>query len=339
MKQSWVLLMILLSSSIISPVMAQSDATPISLILTVYTDGTTKIDYHLESDPTKVRVNVDLFGKNLENVVVRDEEGNPLGVTVDDYKATVDSIGALELYFTYLTNTLVTEENSIWFVNVTSPVNVTIILPKNAQFFDMNELPMEINLIDNSPHLTFLPGYQYVYYILGLPSIINEANIAISKISLYISEKEAEGYVLTGAKELLVSAQSMYDSQQYLEAKTEADDALIIAQNIVDFADTAKQALDSAEAAILKAQTEGRTEGLVDAESYLDDARSLYDEGSYRNSELIAQQAENAANLSTGTSNNLVFYFLILMILVIAGFIVYRNPFNWSIPFSLKHSE
>jgi hypothetical protein len=314
MKQSWVLLFLLLSSSFIPSVKSQSETTPQSLSLTIYTDGTTKVDYYLESDPTKIRVDVELFGSGIENVVVKDEGGNPLWVTVDDYIATVDSIGALGLYFTYLTKTLISEEDSIWLVNISSPVNVTIILPKNAQFLDMGELPTEIGSMGDSQYLVFSPGNQYVYYILGLPSMINEANLAISKVSLYLKEKEFEGYVLTGAQELLSLAQSHYTSQQYLEAKNNADEALIIAQDIVDFADSAKQAIESANDAIQEAKTTGRTEGLEEAESYLDDARSLYDAGSYRNAEIIAHQAEEAATISVGPANNVIYYVLVLVL-------------------------
>ena len=153
MKQGCILLMILLSSSLIPQVYSQSNTTPVSLTLTVYTDGITKIDYHLESDPNKIKVNVDLFGENLENVVIRNEEGNPLGVTMDNNLAMIDSIGALELYITYLTDTLTVEEDSIWLINITSPVNVTIILPKNAQYFDMNQLPLDINTVGGAPCL------------------------------------------------------------------------------------------------------------------------------------------------------------------------------------------
>ena len=155
--------------------------------------------------------------------------------------------------------------------------------------------------------------------------MVNEANTAISKTTLYISEKETEGYILTGAKELLTSAQALYDSQQYLEAKNNADDALIIAQDTVDFADTANNAISSAEDMIQGAYSEGRTEGIDVAESFLLDAQSLFDEGSYRNAEIVALQAEEAVNLSVKPRDNSLMYGSIIVLGLIIAVLALRR--------------
>ena len=323
MKQNWLLVFILLFSIFTPFVKSQSEIEPVSLTLTIYVDGTTKVDYYVQSDPTRVRVDIELFGKNLENVIVRDEDSNPLGVTINNNTAQVDSIGALELYFSYLTDTLTYEEDSIWLVNITAPVNITILLPKNAQFLDMSDIPTEIGIIGESQYLKFNPGPQYVYYLLGLPSMINEATSSIVKSTVYLTEKESEGYILTGARELLTLAMSLSETQEYLEAKTKADDALIIAKNIVEFADIAKYALSSAEAALQEARSEERTERLDAAESYLVDAQSFYDEGHYRNAEITASQATEAASLATKPVDNNFIYLVSIGFVLLTVLIVY----------------
>ena len=308
MRQRLILLLILLSTMSLPIVKSQSETTPVSLTLTIYSDGTTKVDYYTHSDPTKVRIETELFGDQINSLVVRDEEGNPLQSYILNDTVQVDSIGALELHFSYLTPSLTVETDFIWVTNITSPVNVTFILPKNANFLDLSEIPTEIGYIGQSQYLQFPPGSQFVYYILGLPSVIQEANTSITRASEYIIEKQAQGYILTGAIELLVSATSLYDSEEYLEAKNSADEALLIASDIVEFAEAAELAINSAESSILEARSQGRTIGLETAESTLEDAQSLYIDGLYRNAEIIAlQSAEEAGAAETPEQNNLIF--------------------------------
>lgn len=319
MRQRLILLIILLVSAFLPVIKAQSEVTPINLILTIYSDGTTKIDYYAQSDPTKVRVETELIGEQIENLVVRDEEGNPLQSYINNNSVLVDSIGAFDLHFSYLTSSLTNEDDFIWIANVTSPVNVTFILPKNANFLDLSEIPLEIGYLGESQYLLFPPGTQYVYYILGLPSVIQEASSSISRASEYIVEKQNEGYILTGAVELLVIADTLYDSEEYLEAKNNADEALLIASDIVEFAEAAEFALEAAESSILEARSQGRLTGLEDAESSLEEAQSLYLDGLYRNSEITAiQAAQEASDAEKPEENNQIFIALGVLVLLIA---------------------
>ena len=113
---------------------------------------------------------------------------------------------------------------------------------------------------------------------------------------------------MTGAVELLASANSLYNSEEYLEAKTKADEALIIAQDIVGFAEDALFAINAAESSITEARSQERTVGLEAAESTIEEAQSLYLDGLYRNSEIMAlQAAEEASTAEKQEQNNLIF--------------------------------
>lgn len=308
MRQKLVLFIIIMSTLAIPVVIAQNDITPISLTLTIYSDGTTIVDYSASSNPAKVRVTTELFGSNITSLIVRDEEGNPLQVYLLNETIQIDSIGAIELHFTYQTDTLTHEDDFIWVANVTSPVNVTFILPKNANFFDSSEVPQGIGQIGDSPYLSFGPGVQYVYYILGLPSVIQEANSSIAKASNFVYAKADEGYILPGAVELLIQANAFFDSGEYLEAKNSADEALIIASDIIEFADDADFAIHSAESSINEAIAQGRTIGLDAAEATLSEAVGLYDGGLYRNAEIVAlQAAEEATDAEKPEQNNQIY--------------------------------
>ena len=323
--QKLVILIILLSMISTPSILAQSDITPLSLTLTLYSDGTTNVDYYVNSDPTKERVETNLFGENIENLVVRDEDGNPLETHILNETVRIDSIGATELHFTYQTDSLTQENKLIWLANITSPVNVTFILPKNANFLDISEIPLDIGVIGESQYLQFASGYQYVYYIIGLPSVVQEANTSIAKASEYITKKDAEGYMLAGAIELLIEADTHFHTEEYLEAKNSADEALLIATDIIEYANAAESALQSAEESINEAKSQQRTIGLENAESSYEEAIGLYEGGLYRNAEIVAIRATEEAHLAEKTSQNSIVYLVAGGLIVLITVWLYRK--------------
>lgn len=290
--------------------------TPVELSLTTFSDGTTKVEYQVECDPEKLRVDVGLFGPPFINLVIYDEEGYPLGSSTDGQYVTVDSLGASELSFTYLTYNLTFFDGAIWSVNVTSPVETFIVLPKGAAFFDMTTIPLNIGTIGEKQYFQFEQGEIAVYYILGLPRLDEEAENSIMKAESYISAKEADGYVLTGARELLSQAQDLFDEGHYLEAKNNADDVLGIAVSIQENADTALAEIEKAEKAISEAEAEGRTGGLSESRLNLNNSRDYYGDGKYQQSKIAAQHAYEIA-ISAKEINELSIPFISIIVLVV----------------------
>ena len=324
------LLLVMMLLAITQPLaQAQTDTTPISLTLTLYSNGITQVDYHVQSDPTKVRVQTPLFGDNLENLVVRNEEGNPLQASVINSTGKVDSLWALELHFSYQTEDFTSVDDAIWVVNITSPVNVTIILPENADFLDMSDIPLDIGGIGDSTYMIFPPGTCFVYYMLGLPSLLNEADLSYAKAATYIAEKQQAGYILTSAEELLNNSENYYESGNYLEAKEAADDALLIAGDLVVYADDALFAIESAEASINEAIQQERTIGLDEAQSILEEAQNQYENGLYPNAEITAlQAAEEASQAEKPQQSN---YLIIGVVVVFFALILWfkRSSFGF----------
>lgn len=296
---------------------------PVSLTLTTFSDGTTKVEYYTESDPDRLRVDVELFGPPFINLVIYDEEGNPLGSSIDRDKVTVDSIGASELHFTYLTYNLTFRNGTIWSVNVTSPVETTIILPKEAAFFDMSSIPTNLGTVGEKQYFQFEPGEISVYYILGLPRLDEEAENSLMKAETYISAKEADGYVLTGARELLSQAQDLFYQGQYLEAKNNADDVLGIAVSIIEIADAASMEMEKAQKAVLDAEVEGRTEGLSDSKLDLNTSLEYFSDGRYRQAVTAAQHAYELAVSSKEPNEFSIPYSGIIVLIVISAIGVY----------------
>jgi len=289
--------------------------TPAELSLTTFSDGTTKVEYHVECDPEKLRVDVELFGPPFINLVIYDEEGYPLGSSTDGQYVTVDSLGASELRFTYLTYNLTFFDGAIWSVNITSPVETSIILPKRAAFFDMSAIPTNIGTIGEKQYFQFEQGEIAVYYILGLPRLDEEAENSIMKAQSYISAREADGYILTGARELLSQAQDLFNQGQYLEAKNNADDVLGIAVSIQENADAALAEIERAEKAVSEAEAEGRTSGLSESRLNLNNSRDYFEDGKYQQSKIAAQHAHEIA-ISAKAINDFSIPYISIMVLV-----------------------
>ncbi len=297
--------------------------TPVELHLTTFSDGTTKVEYQVECDPEKLRVDVELFGPPFINLVIYDEEGYPLGSSTDGQYVTVDSLGASELRFTYLTYNLTFFDDAIWSVNVTSPVETSIVLPKRAAFFDMSTIPTNIGTIGEKQYFQFEQGEIAIYYILGLPRLDEEAENSIMKAESYISAKEADGYILTGARELLSQAQDLFYEGQYLEAKNNADDVLGIAVSIQENADAALAEIEKAEKAVSEAEAEGRTGGLSESRLNLNNSRDYYDDGNYQQSKIAAQHAYESAISSKEINESSIPFISIIEILVVLAIGVY----------------
>jgi len=324
MRQAQSALVIFTFMLLMLPVKVLSaEYSPVSLTLTTFSDGTTKVEYYTESDPDRLRVDVELFGPPFINLVIYDEEGNPLGSSTHGNDVTVDSIGASELHFTYLTYNLTFRNGAIWSVNVTSPVETTIILPKGAAFFDMNSIPINIGTVGDKQYFQFEPGEISVYYILGLPRLDDEAENSIMKAETYISAKEAEGYNLTGARELLSKAQDLFYQGQYLEAKNNADDVLGIAVSIMEIADAASMEMEKAQKAVLEAEAEGRINGLSESKLDLNKSTEYFNDGKYRQAVTTAQHAYELAISAKEPNEFSIPYIGIVVLVVISAMGIY----------------
>ena len=324
MRRSQSVLVIFTFMLLMLPVkIVNAEYSPTSLTLTTFSDGTTKVEYDVESDPDRLRVDVELFGPPYINLVIYDEEGYPLGSSTDGDNVIVDSIGASELHFTYLTYNLTFCNGVIWSVNVTSPVETTIILPKGAAFFDMSSIPTNLGTVGDKQYFQFEPGEISIYYILGLPRLEEEAENSIVKSESYISRQEAEGYVLTGARELLSHAQDLFDQGQFLEAKNNADDVLGIAVSILENADAASMEIEKAQKAVMEAEVAGRTEGLSESKLDLNESMEYFSDGRYRQAETAAQHAYELAISSKEPNEFSIPYIGIIVLVVISAIGIY----------------
>lgn len=296
----------------------------------MYNDGTVKAVYDVATDPTEVRVDVELFGSSFGNLVVRDDEDLPIEASIQGSTASIDSLGALELNIVYLTSSLTSKEGALWTLNVTSPASTRIILPAGSAIIDLGALPYGLGTIDGNAYLDFDPGDLTVSYLLGLPEIDPEpeqvtdpdpdqvdAETTITEVGEFIADKINDGISLQGAEAYLVEADALYAQEDYQDAKARAEQALALAVELVQIHDSALSAIDDAENAISEAESDGRTVGLSDAVALLQAAQEDFDIGSYVDVVAAAGQAEQLAVASTEPpEGNGLMYFGLAVVLV-----------------------
>jgi uncharacterized membrane protein len=207
-------------------------------------------------------------------------------------------------------------------------------LPSGAAIVDLGDIPTNIGTSDGKQYLDFDSGDLSVSYILGLPSIVQEAADAIEAAENYISLRKAVGINLTGPEETLDEAEAALAQEDYLTAKNTADSALSEAHSIVEMADDAATAISQAETAVVSAQEEGKTEGLAEAETALQFAEDSYDNGDYAAAEMEAGQAyQLALSASKPQGGSSLLYLGVLVVMAGAvGSYVYLQKRKESLP-------
>ncbi|MHA2309076.1 MAG: helix-turn-helix transcriptional regulator [Candidatus Heimdallarchaeaceae archaeon] len=298
---------------------------PYSLNLTIYTDGRVKVDYIIECEITSPRVDVNLFGSSYSNLVIRDEEGNPLDSSTIENGVKVDSLGAEKVTFSYLTNGVTSKEGPIWSLNITTPVDVGIRIPHGASIIDLSDIPKDIGIKDELQYLVLPSGDVYIYYIIGLPDVVTDARNAIEKAIVYVSGKESEGYILINTEEEIVKAQIFFEEEKYSEAINTAEHVITITDSIIESAASAASQIDLAQTALTQANEEGRTLNLEVQRNKLSNAKSLYEEGEYIEAEVIAAQVyQQSLNLNK-PSNNILFFAVVTLVVIVVAYLYFTK--------------
>ena len=324
-RQRSTLVLILIFLSVFQIAYAQVEITPIALEVKVYSDGSTLVTYSVESDPTKVRVGVEIFGDNFSNLIIRDEDEIPLDSEPSETGITIDTIGASELTIVYSTHDLTTKDGPIWDLNLTSPVSTTVILPKGAAIFDMGSIPLDLGTINGAQYILLPAGEVYVSFLLFIPNLSAEAQTAIAEAESYIDRLESQTFILTDARGELTQAQQFFSSNLFVDAKNRANQAVETADLTVVKAQAAATEIALAQTIIV--QADGRTVGLSQAQNTLASAETYYGQGLYLQAETVAKQASQlaltAAKPSSG--NSLIYLFFFLVIAAAGGYYYMQN--------------
>jgi len=134
-----------------------------SLVLTVYNDGYVMVEYEVLPDDYASQVEIPLLGEHYENIIVEDENGNPLNFRLENGSVLVYPGDAGVLRIAYYTPDLTSKEGIVWTLHVETGNPFTVVLPEDAIVVDLSDIPLEI--AGNS--ITMPPGNQSVSYTLS----------------------------------------------------------------------------------------------------------------------------------------------------------------------------
>lgn len=312
------------------PVQAQQLVTPESLSLTVYADGAVYVEYGVAVDPTYPSVNVTLFGHVFVDLLVVDENGDPLGYSFVGETLIINTLGASFTKISYTTSDLTNKFGRYWSLNLSIPVATTIILPPEASILSLNVVPESIDSRDGHVMLLMPAGHVEVTYSIGIVGTKDYALVVISEAEKKVEEVKGYGIVVTEAEALLSQAKEAFDAGNYAHAEELAGKAKSLALQINETATQASAMIGAAEKAIEKAEGEGRTLGLEEAKGLLSQAKDEYDLGSYRQALDLAGQAKVRADEaeSMPVSRPVGFPYLEIAVgvigMAIIGFALYR---------------
>ena len=300
------------------------EATSETLMLTVYPDGFVLIDYTFTVDKTFPTQNITVFGYILEDLIVVDANGLPLGYSQNSSKLTVYSLGTEEIGITYLTQDLTSKEGRYWTLTMTVPITTRLIFPVDASIISLNKVPEMIETSDNKVTLLMNTGLIEVTYVIGIVGTEEYAQIVLDGAQTTLIEIKSLGIIITEAETTLQNAENAFDLEHYAEAETLGNEAKTLAIQINQTAAQAQTKIAEAQTTVATAENEKRTVGLTDAKDLLTQANSAYDVGNYSEALTLATQAiveaEDSSLLVSEESATfpVLEVFGVIMILVIA---------------------
>ncbi|WP_324735938.1 helix-turn-helix domain-containing protein [Thermococcus sp. SY098] len=188
-------IMTLITITLLIVPLVSAEFTVSELELTIYRDGYVKVSYQIIPGDYAVQISVPLLGENYENLIVEDENGNPLNFEISGNSVVIYVDDAQLIKLSYYTPDLTSKHGLVWTLNVSSPYPFKIVLPQNAIVVDLSDIPLSIsaNIISMPPgnqSISYTLGYgvekasqNWVYYLITSVLVISAVVIGIKLIS------------------------------------------------------------------------------------------------------------------------------------------------------------
>lgn len=203
--------------------------SPKVLDFTIYADGTTHVFYQTDVDPQSPDFSMNTYGTSIENLVVQDENGTLLSNKVDTYAVTVATLGASTIKVDYDTPDLISKNGKTWTFHVNSPVDYSVLLPKNTVIVGMSESPLNMQVVDDQSLISLPSGTSDINYVFGVLGTSQTATLAIQKAQDFINTLNSTGAKTPLALAKLAEAKSDFDQGKYADAESLANSAKNIA--------------------------------------------------------------------------------------------------------------
>src|SRR6185437_2577665 len=203
--------------------------SPKVLDFTIYADGTTHVFYQTDVDPQSPDFVMNAYGGSIENLVVQDENGTLLSSKVDTSAVTVATLGASTIKADYDTPDLISKNGQTWTFPVNSPVDYSILLPKNTVIVGMSESPLNMQVVDDQSLISLPSGTSDISYVFGVLGTSQTATLAIQKAQDFINTLNSTGVKTPLALAKLAEARADFDQGKYSDAESLANSAKNIA--------------------------------------------------------------------------------------------------------------
>lgn len=158
---------VIISSILIIGMTQYSSASPQSLDLVVYSDGSTHVSSQMDVDPLAPNTMMNLFGIYIDNFIVVDERGFLLPSEITDDKATIDTLGSSSITINYDVHDLVHMNGRDWTFSLDSPYDYNLLFPENSVIVGMNKLPNNMKSVNEQTKLELSSGFSEFNYIFG----------------------------------------------------------------------------------------------------------------------------------------------------------------------------
>lgn len=293
-----VLLITLTSVTLLPCGIADSEEmyTPANLDFKVYSGGAVLVEYGINVDQTYPSVNITLYGEVIENLLVVDGLGLPLDHFFVNESLSVYSLGAEQVLITYLTQDLTEKTGRYWTLSLNTSIDSFITLPIEGHIVSLNKVPEVIESFGSQIQLLMSEGLIEITYAIGVVGTKEYAQIVLNEAEKTITQIIGLGINITSAQIKLQEAQQSFDFGNYGQAESLGYEARSLAIQINQTASQANQEMENAEKAITEAEGEGRTIGINEARSLLDQADTAYLIGDYGSSLSLAIQAKEKAD-------------------------------------------
>ena len=199
--------------------------SPKVLDFIIYPDGTTHIFYQTDVDPQSPDFTLDLFGNTTDNLVTQDENGTLLSSKVATNDVTIETLGASTIKVNYDTPDLVSKNGKTWTFHVDSPVDFSVLLPKNTVIVGISSPPSNLQIVDNQSLISLPNGTADISYVFGVLGTDQTATLAIQKAHDFISTVNSEGISTPLASAKLSDANTAFNQGKYSDAESMANDA------------------------------------------------------------------------------------------------------------------
>ena len=204
-------------------------SSPKVLEFSIYPDGTTHIFYQTDVDPQYPDFTLNLFGNTIDNLVTQDENNTLLSSKVNANDAVIDTLGADTIKVNYDTPDLVSKSGKTWTFHVDSPVDFSVLLPKNTVIVGISSPPSNLQIVDNQSLISLPSGPADINYIFGVLGTSQTATLAIQKAHDFIATVNSEGISTPLASAKLNDANTAFNQGKFSDAESLANDAKSLA--------------------------------------------------------------------------------------------------------------